>query len=206
MCGRLNFSMYGTRKAAINWQQHYTNVLLKLGFKVGCSNPCIIYHACRNIYTMVHGDDFASTAEDEDLLWLKNGLEKDFLLKTDIIGLREGQKRDVKILNRIIRFTPSCIEYEADPRHSEIIIKQLGLTDAKPLTSPCTDEEPKLESDNELLTPDYSTQYKSITMTASYLSHDRADLQFAVKRRTADVSTNSEGLATIEETWQICAW
>ncbi len=28
MCGRLNFSMYGTRRAATNWQTHYTNVLI----------------------------------------------------------------------------------------------------------------------------------------------------------------------------------
>ena len=28
MCGRLNYSMYGTRRAAINWQAHYTKVLV----------------------------------------------------------------------------------------------------------------------------------------------------------------------------------
>ena len=28
MCGRLNFSMCGTRRAATNWQAHYTNCLL----------------------------------------------------------------------------------------------------------------------------------------------------------------------------------
>ena len=60
MCGRLSYSMYGTRKAAINWQQHYTNVLAKLGFSTGLANPCIFYHSTRYIYTMVHGDDFVS--------------------------------------------------------------------------------------------------------------------------------------------------
>ena len=29
MCGRLNYSMYGTRRASTNWQAHYTNVLKK---------------------------------------------------------------------------------------------------------------------------------------------------------------------------------
>ncbi len=35
MCGRLNFSMYGTRRAATNWQAHYISVLLKNGFVFG---------------------------------------------------------------------------------------------------------------------------------------------------------------------------
>ena len=34
MCGRLNFSMYGTRSAATNWQAHYTKMLVQNGFTV----------------------------------------------------------------------------------------------------------------------------------------------------------------------------
>ena len=74
MCGRLNFSMYGTRKAATNWQQHYTNVLNKLGFTTGRSSPCIFHHSKRQIFTMVHGGDFASTASDSNLQCLKTEL------------------------------------------------------------------------------------------------------------------------------------
>ena len=32
MRGLLNYSMYGTRRAATNWQQHFTSVLLKAGY------------------------------------------------------------------------------------------------------------------------------------------------------------------------------
>lgn len=67
LCGRLNYSMYGTRKAATNWQQHYTHVLNKLNFRTGLSNPCMLHHKQRDIYTMVHGDDCASAASDKDL-------------------------------------------------------------------------------------------------------------------------------------------
>ena len=38
MCGKLNFSMYGTRRAATNWQAHYTNILTKHGFTQGKAN------------------------------------------------------------------------------------------------------------------------------------------------------------------------
>lgn len=160
----------------------------KLGFTTGLSNPCIFYHPKRHILTMVHGDDFASTAANEDLEWLRQELEKEFLLKTDVIGPGNQQKREVKILNRIIRYTRTGIEYEADARHSELIIKQLGLEQAKPLSSPAIDDEPKAPDENEVLHAEYSTQFKSITMRASYLSHDRSDLQFAVKRLAQNIA------------------
>ena len=39
--------------------------------------------------------------------------------------------REIKILNKIVRYTDSGIEMEADPRHAEIVIKELGLEEAK---------------------------------------------------------------------------
>ena len=70
MCGRLNFSMYGTRRAATNWQTHYINVLKKIGFSVGVANNCTFYHPQKLIQCMVHGDDFISTGPASSLKWL----------------------------------------------------------------------------------------------------------------------------------------
>ena len=67
MCGLLNYSMYGTRRAATNWQQHFTSVLLKAGYEQWKTNPCTFYHPSRQIYTIVHGDDFLSTGAGPDL-------------------------------------------------------------------------------------------------------------------------------------------
>ena len=69
MCGGLNYSMYGTRRAATNWQTHYTSVLEKYGFRVGTTNRCTFYHPTRDIHTIVHGDDFVSTASGANLTW-----------------------------------------------------------------------------------------------------------------------------------------
>ena len=54
----------------------------------------------------------------------------------------------LKILNRIIRFTESGIELEADLRHAELIVSQLGLTESNELSCPPA-EEIKRESDDE---------------------------------------------------------
>ena len=43
VCGKLNFSLYGTRDAASNWEAHYTSVLCNLGFCQGLSSPCVFF-------------------------------------------------------------------------------------------------------------------------------------------------------------------
>jgi len=84
MCGKLNFSMYGTRRAATNWQAHYTNVLKKIGFSVGVANNCTFYHPQKLIQCMVHGDDFISTGPSSSPKWLEKSLSAEFKIKTNL--------------------------------------------------------------------------------------------------------------------------
>ena len=86
MCGKLNYSMYGTRRAATNWQAHYTKVLIQNGFVTGIANNCTFHNEEKNIYCMVHGDDFVSTGSESSLKWLESVLKKEFKIKTNIIG------------------------------------------------------------------------------------------------------------------------
>ena len=61
-----------------------------------------------------------------------------------------GQKSDMRILNKIVRETPNGIELEADPRHAEIAIKELGLQDAKASPVPGSKEEAKKVVEEEV--------------------------------------------------------
>ena len=65
-------------------------------------------------------------------------LEDKCKLKVENLGNKEGQKTEVKILNKIVRHTDRGIELEADPRHAEIVIKELGLEDATATRVPGT--------------------------------------------------------------------
>ena len=175
MCGRLNFSMYGTRSAATNWQAHYTKVLFQNGFVVGLANNCTFYNQQTEIYCMAHGDDFISTGPDESLKWMEQMLSKDFKIKTSKIGPEQKDDKELKALNRILRYTKTGIEMEADLRHAEIIVQQLGLDNAKPLSNPSADEI-KRPDDEIKLNPEYTTQFKSIVARANYLAADRPDI------------------------------
>ena len=132
--------MYGTRRAATNWQAHYTKVLVQNWFNVGVANNCTFHNAEKKIYCMVHGDDFISTGNDSSLKWMEEMLNKSFKIQASQIGPDAKDDKELKVLNRIIRYTNKGIEMEADLRHVALIVKQLGLDEAKPLSNPCAEE------------------------------------------------------------------
>ena len=81
----------------------------------------------------VHGDDFVSEGAKEDLKWFDEALAKEFKIKTEILGPDEGEVKELRILNRVVRWEEDGLEREADQRHAELIISQLDLSNAKPV-------------------------------------------------------------------------
>ena len=136
-------SMYGTRDAALNWYDEYSSQLISIGFVQGVATPCVFYHKEKGIRTFVHGDDYVSTGKLSSLKWMQDSLEKKYKIKTQELGRGEGQDPELRILNKIVRITPEGVELEADPRHAEMVIKDLKLQDAKPSTVPGSKEEMK---------------------------------------------------------------
>ena len=85
-------------------------------------------------------------------------------------------------MNCIIRITPYGWEYEADQRHSELIIQGMGMDSGKAVKTP-GEEIPnwRLEEEDQLLTAAQATTYRMVAARANYLATDRLDIQFAVK-------------------------
>ena len=79
----------------------------------------------------MHGGDLVAIGKGEDLAWSERGLEKHYGIKTGLLGPSGTDKEQVKVLNRVISWTDTGIDHEADPRHVELILNTLLLTDAK---------------------------------------------------------------------------
>ena len=150
-CALLLKSLYGTRDAAYNWTQAYTKVLTDMGFAKGESSPCSFWHEQKGIATVVHGDDFCSEGCAESLKWMKGQLEKSFEIKTNVLGPdpEKGESREIRFLNRVLTWQDWGIDWEADPRHAELVIQQLGLEGCRPVVTPGVKEEPKKDVDDE---------------------------------------------------------
>ena len=136
-CWRRPRSMYGTRPAARDWQAAVSSALTTFGLSVGKSPPNIYFHRARGIMTFVHGDDFLSSGEDADLMWMRDALTKVSLVKTQLLGPLAHQSREIRFLNRYIRWVRNVsISNEADPKHALDIIETMQVKDLKPLQAP----------------------------------------------------------------------
>jgi hypothetical protein len=139
----------------------------------------VFYHPSREIYTMVHGDDYVNVGEEPQLKWMKIQLEKQFEVKSDIIGPNAHQRKEVKVLNRFIRYGKYGIQYEPDPRHAEIIISEMGVQAANPVSTPGQEIDDTPEG--EIRDESTDTNYRAITARANYLAIDRPDIQYSTK-------------------------
>ena len=129
--------VYGTRDAGKIWEDTYTQVLLAMGFEVGASNPCVFWHPGKDISIVVHGDDFTALGDDQSLDWYEGELKKSFEIK--VRGrLGEGcpGAQQIKILNRIVTLDSEGLTYEADPRHTDLLMSSLSLTESSSASSP----------------------------------------------------------------------
>ena len=115
------------------------------------------------------------------------------------LGPADGDDKSIRILNRVIQWTDSGIEYEADQRHAELIVQQLGLNPtSKPANVPsvqCT------KSDEEPLEPSDAVMYRALAARANYISQDRIDVCFVVKELCCHMSNPRQG--HIETPWQV---
>ena len=73
------------------------------------------------------------------------------------------------------------VTYEADPRHAEIFINEMGVEVAKPSTSPALKSEVEDDEDENEFSDAQTTAFRSTVARANYLALDRPDIHLACK-------------------------
>ena len=101
--GVLREAMYGTRDAPQIWQE-VEKAMRDLGFELSILHSSVFYHRIRNVIVVIHVDDFLCSGKIKDLQWLYESVKEKYDLKHTILS--RDSKREVKYLNRTIRWTP----------------------------------------------------------------------------------------------------
>ena len=98
-----------------------------VGVVTGRDNPCMYHYLSKQILCLLHGDGFVSAGSPERLKWLKGKFEGRFEIKTKTVGKKEeeGEVKETRILNRIVRVTKDGWEYEVEQRHADLIIQEM---------------------------------------------------------------------------------
>ena len=184
-CGLLLKTMYGTRDASSTWQRDYSELMAKHDFRAGKAWPCIFYSEKEDVRLLVHGDDFFCLADDEGHAYLDKALSERYEYRCDgHIGPTHGDQ--MVVLNRLICYDKETgkVTYEADPRHVEALVRELGLEKAKAVRTPA-EKKKQGEAMKTLEMPPMNDamqrSYRSITMRAAFLAQDRPDIAEATK-------------------------
>ena len=69
--GRLRLCLYGTRDAALNWQDTLSGHLINIGYKRGRGFSSVFVHEEKGLWTLVHGDDYMLAGDANSLDWLE---------------------------------------------------------------------------------------------------------------------------------------
>ena len=70
---------------------------------------------------------------------------------------------EITILNRILRWNSRGLEYDADPRHVGVFLKQMDMTECKVASTPGTEEEGQTKEDHdEKLSQEDSSSYRAL--------------------------------------------
>ena len=110
------------------------------------------------------------------------------------IGPEDNQH--MTLLNRIVTYhKDGSVSFEADPRHAEMIIRQLGLEGSKGISTP--GEKKKLSdvvaaSGLPPMNAERTTLFRSLVMRAQFLGQDRADIAESVKSLTRKMKSPTE--------------
>ena len=66
-----------------------------------------------------------------------------------LLGPKPSHEKEIRVLTRVIAWGESGITYESDQRHSELVVRELGLEDAKAVGTPHTNDETKAVTEAE---------------------------------------------------------
>ena len=105
--------------------------------------------------------------------------------------LERGRPGAVRILNRIVTVTENGLEYEADQRHAEILMRDMGIDESsKGVTTPGVSsiEGGRAQEDR----PRRESWFRAVVARGNYLGQDRMDIQFAAKEVSRFMSKPEE--------------
>ena len=86
----------------------------------------MFYHEEKNARVVARGDDFTALGPSKSLDWFRGVVQQGMEVKFKG-RLERGKPGAVTILNRIVTVTGNGLEYEADQRHAEILMRDMGI-------------------------------------------------------------------------------
>ena len=81
-----------------------------------------------------------------------------------------------------------------DQRHAEMVVKEIGLEEAKPVSTPGEEEKPWEAEENKMeLEAGQATRYRRVAARLNYMAMDRVDLMYSTKEICRNIANPTVG-------------
>ena len=138
---------------------------------------------------LTHGDDFVLTGPTKRLTEFENEMKSVYPIKAKTISF--GSSKSIKTLNRRLHWGEEGIVYPHDPRHIDVLVKELGLENGNTVQTPAAPNATE-EEKSEPLSQIQHHKYRSQVARCLFLSQDRADITFIVNELCQTMSNPSQ--------------
>ena len=101
---------------------------------LGLSSKNLFHHKEHRISGLTHGDDFVLTGPAKKLMEFERKLTSVYPIKAKIISY--GWPKSIKTLNWRLHWGRREIVYQHDPKHVDVLVKDLGLEDGNSVQTP----------------------------------------------------------------------
>eukprot|EP00439_Symbiodinium_sp_Y106_P000302 s8784_g1.t1 len=197
-CWKLGRVLPGQRDASSLWSDFCDGLLVQEGFERSTGNPSLyrlLQGDNRKVIAIciVHVDDLQMAGKEHTLAAILANLKKKVKLQVEGPFLtKEEYERgfstsSVRFLKRKYVFQDHELKIFSDSKRSKKLVDIIGLQKTKSKNSPCTPScQEKDESDE--LDDEHSSIYRTCVGILLYVSHDRPDIQFAVRNLSTAMS------------------
>ena len=175
--------IYGRRKGARSWQEHFDSILRgeearQRGFTVEAHPKCPTLHYVREADGVIelHVDDGHGCGKETVIAELLSFLSEKIEMKL-VQGIKCGSYEYLKTVK--VRDGKKLTSIP-NKKHLQSALKKLEMSDCKGSISPKLDKS-CIEGDNEELSEEQATRFRSAVLTLLYLSNERTDIQSTVR-------------------------
>ena len=194
--GKLRKALYGTRPLAASWREELRKGFVSCSLTVGTVSRCCFHNELCSVAVTVHSDDiFVAGPRQVKKNKMGTTLKKIWETRDQVIGPKPGDQKELRILNRTLRWCKDGLVFAANLRHGRVVVEELGLSKSKPVSSPATEDgATRCQSDElEPLDEEGKRLYQRIVAKLTFLAHDRLDLKYATSCLASAASSPSLG-------------
>ena len=182
--GKLDKALYGTRDAPQAWAEELERALVELGFVASKLQPSVFWNREKDLRVVVHVDDLLVEGGLAELRWLRDMLKDKYKIKSAILE----EDGELQYLGRSIRKTSQGIEWEADKKHVEILVREWDLIGCKPCHTPIEGDLLPV-GDRPEMCREEAKKFRRAAARLTYLSQDRVDLGAAANLTSRCMAT-----------------